>query len=96
MSAFDDAVRQFGRTQSRYGAFGAYDTEPCGVFAQLLERLHAGDVPEIPSTAVGWQLFSDMPGSAEAATALATAAAAVIEAAAGDAVGLAQHVRSWR
>lgn len=85
------ALQNFADVQSRYADFGACDTEPRGVMADLLEQLHAGVDPEIGTSAIWWQLFSDMPGVDQAASALTTAAIDVVAAAKTDALGLARY-----
>ena len=74
-----DALKEFSKVQDRYSEFGAHDTEPRGVLADLIEQVHLGVDPDVPDTAAGWQLFSDMAGCGAAATAMATAGRAVVE-----------------
>ena len=82
---FAAALADFEATQNRYGAFGACDTEPRGVFKDLLaDALRQGpDIP-IPETVSGWQLYErdDDPAGAEvAARELAEYARRVVRAA---------------
>ena len=88
------ALDELRATQSRYARFGASDTEPRGVVAGFLDALHRGVEPEIPTTAEGWQLFSDMDGSAAVAARLHAAATAVVVAAKADALGLGRYLAS--
>ena len=93
MSA-QQALEELTAVQARYVRFGACDTEPRGVVAELLESVRRGDVPAVPTTAAGWQLFSEMAGSETAAAALHAAGAALVEAAKSDAAGLARYLAS--
>lgn len=86
------ALEELTAAQARYVRFGACDTESRGVVAELLESVRRGDVPAVPATASGWQLFSDMNGSETAAAALHAAGAALVEAARSDATGLARYL----
>lgn len=88
-----DALKAFETVQNRYADFGACDTEPRGVMADLLEQLHAGVDPVVGTSASWWQLFSDMPGVEQAAAALTTAAIDVVAAGKTDALGLARYAR---
>lgn len=90
---FDEARLNFEKEQLRFAKFGAYDTEPRGVFKELMCQLADGEDPEVPRSVSGWQLFSDMPGNEKAAAALADAAEAVIAAAKADVVGLTRYIR---
>lgn len=51
-------IKQFEKLQSKFKEYGAYDTEPDGVFQRLLDRAINGDGPAIPRTGEGWELYS--------------------------------------
>lgn len=95
MSKLAEAYEAFREVQSKYASFGAYDTEPRSVFYRLIADIHDGKEPEVPTTARGWQLYSDMPGVGVAARALAAAARKAVKAAKADAIGTAQFVNYW-
>lgn len=63
----------------RLSKFGASDTEPRGVFADILRAQADGEDAKVPSTAAGWQLFSDMTGADDAARRLHDEAVRVVE-----------------
>lgn len=90
--SFAQARNTFENVQARYAKFGATDTEPRGVFRELIEQVHGGEEPTVPHTVRGWQLFSDMEGNQAAAEALGDAATAAVEAAKTDAIGLGQYM----
>lgn len=92
--SLQQALETLAATQARHVRFGACDTEPRAVVADLLDALHRGEEPEVPVTAVGWQLFSSMDGSEAAAAQLHEAATAVIAAAKADALGLGRYLSS--
>lgn len=94
MSAFDEALNTSEREQSRLSRFGASDTEPRGVFRDLLEAVYNGDDPQVPDTVRGWQLFSGMDGNEKAARDLSVAARKAVDAAKSDVTGLARYVRA--
>lgn len=84
-NAVIDAVDDFYRTADRWAHTGASDTEPRGVFAQIVEdALEERDV-KIPTKAWSakwgqgsWQLYSGVKGNGLAASALARSARKVV------------------
>lgn len=92
--SFADAVKKFEQAQESYAHFGAWDTEPRGVFADLIEDTYRGKEVTVPTTVSGWQLYSEMKGSGLAAAALTRAARRAIEAAKRDTLGIARYVRA--
>ena len=63
-------IKNFEQVQSKYKSFGAYDTEPDGVFQRLLDRAVKGEGPAIPRTGEGWDLYASSMDCTEAAQAL--------------------------
>lgn len=92
--SFADAVKKFEQAQESYAHFGAWDTEPRGVFADLIEDTYQGKEVTVPTTVSGWQLYSEMKGNGLAAAALTRAARRAIEAAKRDTLGIARYVRA--
>ncbi len=91
--SFDEALKKFEQAQKAYMHFGAWDTEPRGVFADLIEDTYRGKEVTVPTTVSGWQLYSEMKGNGLAAAALTRAARRAIEAAKHDTLGVARYVR---
>jgi hypothetical protein len=58
-----EAIQYMFDTMEESAAYGASDTEPRAVFSGLLFDLLEGRDTDIPKTAEGWQLYSDMRGS---------------------------------
>lgn len=76
MAAVDElkkVVAEFEKLQDKFADFGASDTEPDGVFQVVLVRAFKGK-DYLPTTAHDWELYSDMPGSAEVAKKLTAVA----------------------
>ena len=90
--SFDEAVKKFEQAQKAYMNFGAWDTEPRGVFADLIEDTYRGKEVTVPTTVSGWQLYGEMRGNGLAAAALTRAARRAIEAAKHDTIGVARYV----
>lgn len=90
--SFDEALAKFRATQERWAHYGAWDTEPRWVFEQLIEGTYAGKPVMVPTSVLGWQLYSGMKGNGLAAAALTRAATRAIEAAKRDTIGVARFV----
>jgi hypothetical protein len=91
----NEAIAKVFEEMDEHSAYGASDTEPRAVFAQILSEQLAGLDPYIPTTAEGWQLYSDMRGSACVAGKLAGAAASAVKAMNGDHRGAVEAVRYY-
>jgi len=66
------AFAEFDELQLRLGRFGAWDSEPCGVFRGCVLGALQGMEPErVPTTGVRWQLFTESMGCESAARSLA-------------------------
>lgn len=80
--SFDQAAAFWYETADLYDDFGASDTEPRSVFAEIVIDLAEGRDPKVPTTIRGWQLYSgevkDGKNSANAARALTAAAQHVV------------------
>lgn len=50
-------IKQFEKLQSKFRDYGANDTEPDGVFQNLLDKAINGHGPAIPRTGAGWDLY---------------------------------------
>jgi hypothetical protein len=74
----DDAIKAFEKTQQKYKQFGAYDTEPDGIFQQLLLHALEGKQPDPPRSGAKWELYAASMNCEEAAEALNSAAIRVI------------------
>lgn len=73
------ALKNFAQIQARYRSFGAEDTEPRNIFANIVEKLvEDGDELEIPTTGDGWELYASSMNCDEAAKALHAAATEVV------------------
>jgi hypothetical protein len=92
--SFREAHKRFEAVSEQYADYGASDTEPRCVFYSLIESIHRGVVPTVPSTVNGWDLY-DLFNADQAAAALYYAATAAVEAAKADAIGVAQFVNSY-
>lgn len=80
-----EAVSNFYETAGKWAEFGASDTEPRGVFADIFEAAIIGHELEVPRKAWSdkygvrsWQLYSGMKGNVQAAGALAAATQRVV------------------
>lgn len=91
-TTLDEAVKNWHDVAAKYGDFGAWDTEPRGVFTDLLEAVYDHRTPVMPTTIRDWQLYSGMPGAGEAARALTAAARKAITAAKRHPEQLRRHV----
>jgi hypothetical protein len=67
------AVAKYDETADRYVNLGAADTEPEGVFQELLTLALNGKPVEVPEGPRAWQLYRE-PGADRAARALTAAA----------------------
>lgn len=81
-----EAVSDFYRIAGELAEFGASDTEPRGVFADVFEAAIVGHEFAIPRKAWSdrwdersWQLYSGMKGNAQAAAKLAAATRKVVK-----------------
>jgi hypothetical protein len=79
VTTLKEAISKFEATQAKYRAFGAGDTEPDGVFQQIIVDAFEGKEPAVPRSGAGWQLYDSSMDCREAAAALATAACAVVD-----------------
>jgi len=52
------AIKDFETVQRKYGDRGAFDTEPRGVFMEILQQAARGEQYVIPDTPEEWQLFT--------------------------------------
>lgn len=52
------AIKEFEQTQRKHIASGASDTEPDGVFQQLIDQAARGEGPAVPRTGRGWELLT--------------------------------------
>lgn len=72
-------IKQFETLQSTYRDYGAYDSEPDGVFQRLLSRAIAGEGPSVPRTGQGWDLYSHSMDCEKAAHALHDQALKIVQ-----------------
>lgn len=73
------AVSAFERLQNQYRSFGAGDTEPDGIFQQLLIRAFCGEAVTVPDDAAGWDLYSSVAGANKVAVKLKDATEKVVQ-----------------
>ena len=74
-----EAVAEFQATQKKYAKYGAYDTEPDGVFQSLMVRAFKGKKPQVPYDGDGWELYDSSMDCTTAASALHNAARKVVD-----------------
>jgi hypothetical protein len=74
------AVANFEATQKKYKEFGAYDTEPDGIWQGILDKAVKGEAPNPPRTGAGWDLYTSSEDCTEAALALFEAALKAVQA----------------
>lgn len=94
----DDIKHEISEMESlmcKLAEYGAADSEPDGVFQYLLAKAADGEDVEPPSNARGWQLYSSMKGSEEAARRLAAKARGVVELIRGLPVGQSKPLREY-
>lgn len=72
-------IKQFGAVQATYRDYGAYDSEPDGVFQRLLDRAVKGEGPAVPRTGQGWDLYSHSMDCEKAAHALHDQALKIVQ-----------------
>jgi len=75
-----DEIKKFEAVQSKYKSFGAYDTEPDGIFQWLIDQAVQGLKPDIPRTGSKWDLYDSSMDCTETASALHDQALAVVRA----------------
>lgn len=90
---FRTALTQFDALAAQHARFGAIDTEPRAVLADILRAVHQGDKPRIPRTATEWELYSTMPGSDSIAEKLDSAAGELAAVGAENSAELGQYLR---
>lgn len=67
------AIKDFEAAQQKYAEFGAHDTEPDGVFQNVLAKAINGDEVIMPTSPTDWQLFASSMKCGPAARALTSA-----------------------
>jgi hypothetical protein len=68
---FDECVARFNKTRQNHRQFGTCDSEPYHIFRNLIRRALKGKPVTIPTTAQGWEIYSDMDGADIVAATLA-------------------------
>ena len=63
-------IKAFEKLQEKYKQFGAWDTEPDGIFQKILSDAVKGKNPKLPRTGAQWELYSSSVNCEEAANAL--------------------------
>jgi hypothetical protein len=76
---FEECVARFNHTCQKHRDFGACDSEPHHIFDNLIRRALKGKPVTIPTTAQGWELYSDMDGADIVAASLANDAEPCVE-----------------
>lgn len=77
---FNDAIKAFQAAQNKYSSYGAYDTEPRCVFADLLEDTLEGRDVKVPCSGDAWQLYTVSMKCGVAARGLHSAAKKAVDA----------------
>lgn len=90
----NDAIKAFQEAQSKYSDYGAYDTEPRCVFADLIERVLEGEEVQVPRSGDAWQLFTVSMKCGVAARGLFSAAKKVVDVIKNAPVGALPELRS--
>lgn len=93
ITTVEAAAASWFNASEKNSKFGAADTEPRGVFADIVAALVDDEPPFVPDDAQGWQLFSDMKGNYFAAKSLTTAANRLIRIANTDRKGLVEFAK---
>lgn len=73
------AIQNFSTVQQQFSKYGACDSEPCHVFADLIRQALKGKEPTVPFEAEDWELYSSSMNCNEAAKALHDAAKKVVD-----------------
>lgn len=60
-------IKEFEEAQEKWANCGASDSEPDGVFQSILIKALRGKKPKIPSTVLGWEIYSANANSKKAA-----------------------------
>jgi len=68
---FNERLARFNHTCQNHRQFGACDSEPQHIFRGLIRRALKGKPVTIPTTAQGWEIYSDMDGADIVAATLA-------------------------
>jgi hypothetical protein len=89
---FEEAVTHFRAVQREFAKFGAADTEPNAVFAELLVEVYERRKYWVHATARGWQLYGSH-GAGKAAKELRRAASLVARAGMRERRALREYVR---
>lgn len=79
VTTLKEAISRFEKVQEKYRSFGAGDTEPDGVFQRIVADAFEGKEPAVPRSGAGWELYDSSMDCTEAASALYTAACAVVD-----------------
>lgn len=79
LDAVKAAIRHFQAMQAKYSEYGAYDSEPDGVFQGILWKVLNGEDAKIPQTGDGWELYASSMDCSEAASALHLAALGAVQ-----------------
>jgi len=74
-----EAVKEFESVQQKYADFGAWDTEPDGVFQVLLKRAFVKGECKVPRSSSAWQLYTSSMDCTEAGEALGDACQRVVD-----------------
>lgn len=74
-----DEIGSFEKLQIKYKNYGAYDTEPDGVFQRLIDRAIKGEGPSVPRTGDAWELYAGSMDCTEAANALHDQALKIVQ-----------------
>jgi hypothetical protein len=90
-----EAVENFRKVQDSLDEFGTTDTEPERIFQVRLKWALQGKQFELPSTADGWDLYSEEEGSDAAAQQLYFAARKVVDLISACPLGESEEVRLY-
>lgn len=74
-----EAVKYFEAVQQKYDDYGAWDTEPDGVFQSLLKRAFVKGECKVPYTGDAWELYTSTMDCELAGVALGDACQRVVD-----------------
>lgn len=67
MNRVIEKIKEFEGVMRKHSDFGAFDSEPWYLYKHMLKKAFKLGSYKIPATADGWQLYSMMEGSDDAA-----------------------------
>lgn len=75
-----EEIKKFEAVQVKYKSYGAYDTEPDGIFQRIVDKGIKGQETSIPRSGHDWELYANSMDCTEAANAMHDQALRVVRA----------------